>query len=93
MRDILKSLAEQVDGYKDNVAQHHAELSEAKFEVEGSAAQAENARTSLGRATQLDERRGRTRRETSMTRLWKPRLERQDRSTPTQVPSRVRPHA
>ncbi len=50
MRDILKSLAEQVDGYKDSVEQRQAELSQAKFEVEGSAAQAENARINLGRA-------------------------------------------
>ena len=48
MRDIVKSLAEQVDGLKDSVEQRQAEISQAKFEVEGSAAQAENARISLG---------------------------------------------
>lgn len=53
MRDILKSLAEQVNGYKDSVEQRQAELSQAKFEVEGAAAQAENARISLERANEL----------------------------------------
>jgi multidrug resistance efflux pump len=53
MRDIVKSLAEQVDGLKRNVEQHQAEISQAKFEVEGSAAQAENARIILGRAKEL----------------------------------------
>ena len=50
MRDIVKSLVEQVEGLKRTVEQRQAEISEAKFEVEGSAAQAENARISLGRA-------------------------------------------
>ena len=53
MRDILKSLAEQVDGYKDNIEQRQAELSQAKFAVDGSAAQAENARVALERANEL----------------------------------------
>jgi multidrug resistance efflux pump len=53
MRDIVKSLAEQVDGLKRNVEQHQAEISQAKFEVEGSAAQPENARIILGRAKEL----------------------------------------
>ena len=53
MRDILKSLAEQIDGYKDSIEQHQARLSQAKFEVEGSAALAENARISLERANEL----------------------------------------
>ena len=53
MRDIVKSLADQVDGLKRNVVQHEAEISQAKFEVEGSAAQVENARISLGRAKVL----------------------------------------
>ena len=53
MRDIVKSLVEQVEGLKRTVEQRQAEISEAKFEVEGSAAQAENARISLGRAKEL----------------------------------------
>jgi multidrug resistance efflux pump len=53
MRDIVKSLAEQVDGLKRNVEQHQAEISQAKFEVEGSAAQAENARIIFERAKEL----------------------------------------
>ena len=53
MRDIVKSLVEQVEGLKRTVEQREAEINEAKFEVEGSAAQAENARISLGRAKEL----------------------------------------
>ena len=53
MRDIVKSLAEQVDGLKRNVEQRQAEISQAKFEVEGSAAEAENARIIFGRAKEL----------------------------------------
>ena len=53
MGDIVKSLVEQVEGLKRTVEQREAEINEAKFEVEGSAAQAENARISLGRATEL----------------------------------------
>ena len=53
MRDIVKSLFEQVEGLKRTVEQRQAEISEAKFEVEGSAAQVENARISLGRAKEL----------------------------------------
>ena len=53
MRDIVKSLVEQVEGLKRTVEQRQAEISEAKFEVEGSAAQVENARISLGRAKEL----------------------------------------
>ena len=55
MRDIVKSLAEQVDGLKASVEQHEAELSQAKFEVESSAALVEDARVILGRAKQLIE--------------------------------------
>src|SRR5450631_3754512 len=36
MRDIVKSLAEQVDGLKGNIAQRQAEISQAKFAVDGS---------------------------------------------------------
>jgi multidrug resistance efflux pump len=53
MRDVVKSLAEQVDGLKRDVELHQAEINQAKFEVEGSAAQVENARISLGRAKVL----------------------------------------
>ena len=53
MRDIVKSLFEQVEGLKRTVEQRQAEISEAKFEVEGSAAQVENARISFGRAKEL----------------------------------------
>ena len=53
MRDIVKSLFEQVEGLKRTVEQRQAEIGEAKFEVEGSAAEVENARVSLGRAKEL----------------------------------------
>jgi multidrug resistance efflux pump len=53
MGDIVKSLVEQVEGLKRTVEQRQAEIGEAKFEVEGSAAQVENARISLGRAKEL----------------------------------------
>ena len=53
MRDIVKSLFEQVEGLKRTVEQRQAEIGEAKFEVEGSAAEVENARISLGRAKEL----------------------------------------
>jgi multidrug resistance efflux pump len=53
MADNDKSLVEQVEGLKRTVEQREAEINQAKFEVEGYTAQAENARISLGRATQL----------------------------------------
>jgi len=53
MSDIVKSLFEQVEGLKRTVEQREAEIGEAKFEVEGAAAQVENARVSLGRAKEL----------------------------------------
>jgi multidrug resistance efflux pump len=53
MSDIVKSLFEQVEGLKRTVEQREAEINEAKFEVEGSTAQVENARISLGRAKEL----------------------------------------
>jgi multidrug resistance efflux pump len=53
MRDVIQSLVEQVEGLKRTVEQREAEINQAKFEVEGYTAQAENARISLGRATQL----------------------------------------
>ena len=53
MRDIVKSLFEQVEGLKRTVEQREAEIGEAKFQVEASAAQAENTRIELGRAKEL----------------------------------------
>jgi len=53
MRDIIKSLAEQVEGVKAAVTQHEAALSQAKSAVEGSAAQAKNALIELERANEL----------------------------------------
>ena len=53
MRDIVQSLTDQVDGMKRQLAQRQAELSQAQFEVEGSAAQAENQRIIFGRAKDL----------------------------------------
>jgi len=53
MGDIVKFLVEQVEGLKRTVEERQAEIGEANFEVEGSAAQAENARISLGRAMEL----------------------------------------
>ena len=53
MRDVVKSLAEQVEGLKAIVEQHETELNQAKFGVESSAAQEEDARVILGRAKEL----------------------------------------
>jgi multidrug resistance efflux pump len=53
MRDIVKSLVEQVEGLKRTVEQREAEINQAKFEVAGSTAQVEDARISLGRAKEL----------------------------------------
>jgi multidrug resistance efflux pump len=53
MRDIVKSLAEQVDALRSSVDLHEAELTQAKFEVEGFASQVEDARIILGRAKDL----------------------------------------
>ena len=53
MRDIVQSLTDQVNGLKRQLAQRQAELSQAQFEVEGSAAQAENQRIIFGRAKDL----------------------------------------
>jgi multidrug resistance efflux pump len=50
MRDIVKSLAEQVDGVRATVAQSESALDAAKFEVEGYAATTENARVEFERA-------------------------------------------
>ena len=53
MRDIVKSLAEQVDGLKGSVAQREAELSQAKDAVEGAVAEMEDARIAFQRARDL----------------------------------------
>jgi multidrug resistance efflux pump len=53
MRDIVKSLGEQVDGMRSDVGLREAELSQAKFLVEGRAAEAEDARIILERAKEL----------------------------------------
>jgi multidrug resistance efflux pump len=53
MRDIVKSLAEQVDGMRSNVDLREAELRQARFDVEGLAAEEENALIVLGRAKEL----------------------------------------
>ena len=53
MRDIVQSLVDQVDGMKRQLAQRQAELSQARFAVESSAAQAENQRIIFGRAKEL----------------------------------------
>ncbi len=53
MRDIVRSLFEQVEGLKRTVEQREADMNQAKFEVAGSAAQVENARIVLGRAKEL----------------------------------------
>jgi multidrug resistance efflux pump len=53
MRDIIQSLADQVDGLKRTLAQRQAEISQAKFQVEGSVAEAENLRIIFERAKEL----------------------------------------
>jgi multidrug resistance efflux pump len=53
MRDIVKSLAEQVDGMRAAVAQSESALNQARFEVEGYAANTENARVAFERAKTL----------------------------------------
>lgn len=53
MRDIVKSLAEQVDGMRAAVAQSESARNQARFEMEGIAANAENARIAFERAKTL----------------------------------------
>ena len=53
MRDLIKSMAEQVEGLKVDVKQHEAALDEAKSEVEGAAAEEQDARLSVERAKDL----------------------------------------
>ena len=53
MRDIVKSLVEQVDVMRAAVAQSEAARNQARFEVEGYAANTENARVELERTRTL----------------------------------------
>jgi len=53
MRDLIKSMAEQVEGLKVDVKQHEAALDEARSEVEGAAAEEQDARLSVERAKDL----------------------------------------
>ena len=53
MRDIVRSLADQVAGLKGIVAQRQAEISQAKSAIESSAEEAENLRIIFERAKQL----------------------------------------
>src|SRR5262249_52213234 len=53
MRDIVKSLTEQVDGMRAVVAANESALNQAKFEVQGYAANTENARVEFERAKTL----------------------------------------
>src|SRR5262249_52057808 len=53
MRDIVKSLADQVDGMRAAVAQTESARNQAKFEVEGYIANTENARVEFERAKTL----------------------------------------
>ncbi|WP_051390101.1 HlyD family secretion protein [Bradyrhizobium sp. Ec3.3] len=53
MRDIIKSLTEQVDVMRDAVSQSESARNEARFEVEGYAANTENARVELERTKTL----------------------------------------
>src|SRR5215470_1653128 len=53
MRDIVKSLAEQVESMKNVVAEHESTLNQTKFEVEGYAAHTEDARVIFERAKEL----------------------------------------
>jgi multidrug resistance efflux pump len=53
MRDIVKSLAEQVEGMRAAVAQSESALNRARFEVEGYTANTENARVQFERAKSL----------------------------------------
>jgi multidrug resistance efflux pump len=53
MRDVVKSLADQVEGMKDAVAEGEAGLSQAKSDADGSAAETEDARLALDRARKL----------------------------------------
>ena len=53
MRDIVESFAKQVEGLRHTVEQRQSELNQARFEVEGTAATAEDARIIFERAKEL----------------------------------------
>ena len=53
MRDIVESFAKQVEGLRHTVEQRQSELNQARFEVEGAAATAEDARIIFERAKEL----------------------------------------
>ena len=53
MRDIVESFAKQVEGLRHTVEQRQSELNQARFEVEGTAATAEDARIIYERAKEL----------------------------------------
>jgi len=53
MQDIVKSLAQQVEGMRAAVKQSESALNEAKFEMESHAANAQNAKVNLERAAAL----------------------------------------
>jgi multidrug resistance efflux pump len=53
MRDIIKSLAQQVDGMRDAVTQSESAVNAARFEMEALAADAENAKVAFERAATL----------------------------------------
>jgi len=53
MRDIIKSLGQQVDGMRDAVTQSESAVNAAKFEMDALAADAENAKVAFERAATL----------------------------------------
>jgi multidrug resistance efflux pump len=53
IRDILKALADQVEAMKGNVAQYESAVGQAKFEVESSVANTDDARIKFERAKEL----------------------------------------
>jgi len=53
MRDIIKSLGQQVDGMRDAVTQSESAVNAARFEMEALAADAENAKVAFERAATL----------------------------------------
>ena len=53
MRDIVRSLADQVEGLKSTVAQRQSEINQAKFEIESAAAEAGDLRIIFERAKEL----------------------------------------
>ena len=53
MRDIVESFVKQVEGLRHTVEQRQSELNQARFEVEGTAATAEDSRIIFERAKEL----------------------------------------